>query len=391
MRNQILIAIAVLGILAGVASAFLAGQQKKPQSPVFNPAQNPYAKGIYSNGIIESYQSTGENINLYPEVAGVVTQIMVAEGQTVILGQPLLKMNDSIQKATVEQQRSQAEAALALLEELKAQPRKEVLDVSLAQLDYAAANLKTAETQLQKLQASYDLDARSVSKDALDNAINAMNAARANLEVASRNYQLTKAGAWSYDIRNQERQYVALSNTHQAGLALLQKYTIYAPADGVVLSIGAAVGSYVSPQGIYGTYTAGMDPVLVMGKPENELAVRCYVDEILVHRLPDPVKMRAQMFIRGTNIRVPLEFVRVQPYVSPKIQLSNQRAERVDVRVLPVLFRFQKPKDIQLYPGQLVDVYIGEEAHAGEKASSGETQADAAMKEREQERTGSKP
>ena len=391
MRNQILIAIAVLGILAGVASAFLASQQKKPQSPVFNPAQNPYAKGIYSNGIIESYQSTGENINLYPEVAGVVTQIMVAEGQTVILGQPLLKMNDSIQKATVEQQRSQAEAALALLEELKAQPRKEVLDVSLAQLNYAAANLQTAETQLQKLQASYDLDARSVSKDALDNAINAVNAARANLEVASRNYQLTKAGAWSYDIRNQERQYMALSSTYQAGLALLQKYTIYAPADGVVLSIGAAVGSYVSPQGIYGTYTAGMDPVLVMGKSENELAVRCYVDEILVHRLPDPAKMRAQMFIRGTNIRVPLEYVRVQPYVSPKIQLSNQRAERVDIRVLPVLFRFQKPKDIQLYPGQLVDVYIGEEAQAGEKASSGETQADAAMKEREQERTGSKP
>lgn len=390
MRNQILIAIAALGILAGVASAFLAGQQKKPQPPVFNPAQNPYAKGIYSNGIIESYQSTGENINLYPEVPGVVTQIMVAEGQTVMLGQPLLKMDDSIQKATVEQQHSQAEAALALLEELKAQPRKEVLDVSLAQLDYAAANLQTAETQLQKLQASYDLDTRSVSKDVLDNAVNAVNAARANLEVATRNYQLTKAGAWSYDIRNQERQYVALSNTYQAGRALLEKYTIYAPADGVVLSIGAAVGSYISPQGIYGTYTAGMEPVVVMGKPESELGVRCYVDEILVHRLPDPSKMRAQMFIRGTNIRIPLEYVRVQPYVSPKIQLSNQRTERVDVRVLPVLFRFQKPKDIQLYPGQLVDVYIGEEAPAGENAS-GETQVDASMKEKEQERTESKP
>jgi HlyD family secretion protein len=391
LRNQILIAIAALGILAGVASAFLAGQQKKPQPPVFNPAQNPYAKGIYSNGIIESYQSTGENINLYPEVAGVVTQIMVAEGQTVMQGQPLLKMDDSIQRATVEQQRSQAEAALALLEELKAQPRREVLDVSLAQLGYAAASLQTAETQLQKQQASYDLDPRSVSKDTLDNAINAVNAARANLEVASRNYQLTKAGAWSYDIRNQERQYAALSNTYQAGLALLQKYTIYAPADGVILSIGAAIGSYVSPQGIYGTYTSGMNPVLVMGKPENELAVRCYVDEILVHRLPDPSKMHAQMFIRGTKIRIPLEYVRVQPYVSPKIQLSNQRTERVDVRVLPVLFRFQKPKGIQLYPGQLVDVYIGEEAPAGEKAFSGETQADATMKEKEQERTERKP
>ena len=66
------------------------------------------------------------------------------------------------------------------------------------------------------------------------------------------------------------------------------------------------------------------------------------------------------MLIRGTNISIPLEYVRVQPYVSPKIELSSQRTERVDVRVLPVLFRFERPKDINIYPGQLVDVYIGE-------------------------------
>jgi HlyD family secretion protein len=74
----------------------------------------------------------------------------------------------------------------------------------------------------------------------------------------------------------------------------------------------------------------------------------------------------------------------------------------VDVRVLPVLFRFQKPKDIQLYPGQLVDVYIGEEGyiagepHSREEASVGEktseeTQVDATLKGKGQERTGSKP
>jgi HlyD family secretion protein len=34
--------------------------------------------------------------------------------------------------------------------------------------------------------------------------------------------------------------------------------------------------------------------------------------------------------------------------------------ERVDVRVLPVIFRFDKPKGVNLYPGQLVDVFIGE-------------------------------
>jgi HlyD family secretion protein len=31
-----------------------------------------------------------------------------------------------------------------------------------------------------------------------------------------------------------------------------------------------------------------------------------------------------------------------------------------------VLFRFEKPKDVQVYPGQLVDVYIGEKEDVSE-------------------------
>jgi HlyD family secretion protein len=66
------------------------------------------------------------------------------------------------------------------------------------------------------------------------------------------------------------------------------------------------------------------------------------------------------MFIRGTDTGVPLEYVRVQPYVSPKIELSDERLERVDVRVLPVIFRFKRSKDLSVYPGLLVDVYVAE-------------------------------
>jgi len=100
--------------------------------------------------------------------------------------------------------------------------------------------------------------------------------------------------------------------------------------------------------------------VIVMGSSEAYMGVRCYIDEVLIHRLPQPSQMNARMFIQGTDINIPLEYVRVQPYVSPKIELSNQRTERVDVRVLPVIFKFERPKDIHVYPGQLVDVYIGE-------------------------------
>jgi len=360
VRNKLLFALSAIGILAGLAGAVIYSREKAPQPPVFSPAANPYAKGIYANGIIESYQTNGANINIYPEVSGTITQILVAEGQTVRQASPLLTIDDSVQRALVEQQKSQAEAARALLEELKAQPRKENLDVVKAQLALARANLKSAQDQLDKQRKSYELNPKSVSKDALDNATNVANVARANLDVVRRQYELAKAGAWTYDIRNQENQYNALLKSYMASSAVLSKYTIAAPVDGVILSIKTAVGSYVSPQGAYDTYTQGFNPVLVMSGAQTYLEVRCFVDEILVHRLPEASKMNAQMFIRGTSISVPLEYVRVQPYVSPKIELSALRTERVDVRVLPVIFRFQKPKNLNVYPGQLVDVYIGE-------------------------------
>jgi HlyD family secretion protein len=360
MRNKVLFSLSVAGIIIGIVSAYIYGIEKKPQAPVFSPASNPYAKGIYANGIIESYQNNGENINIYPEVPGVVVKIPVAEGENVHKGAPLLIMDDSVQRATVGQQKAQAEAALALLEELRAQPRKENLEIAIAQVEFASKNLKTSQDQFDKLRKSYELDPKSVSKNDLDNAENAVKTAKANLEVAQKQYELTKAGAWIYDIRNQENQYNALTKAYMASSALLAKYVIKAPLDGVILSINAATGGYVSTQGVYDTYTQGFNPVLVMGSPQTYIGVRCYIDEILVHRLPQAPRMEAKMFIRGTDISVPLEFVRVQPYVSPKIQLSSQRTERVDVRVLPVIFRFEKPKNISLYPGQLVDVYIGE-------------------------------
>ena len=140
----------------------------------------------------------------------------------------------------------------------------------------------------------------------------------------------------------------------------LDKYTVRAPVDGSVLTIQTAVGSYVSAQGTYDTIAGGNAPLLVMGGGDGSaLSVRCYIDEILIQRLALRQGTPAQMFVRGTDISLPLQFVRIQPYVSPKIELSSERTERVDLRVLPVIFRLGNPRGVQLYPGQLVDVYIG--------------------------------
>ena len=360
-RNKIIFTLSILGVLAALVAAYIMGMERKAQPPVFKPVSNPYDSAIYANGLIESEQSSGENINIFPEVSGPITQVLVREGQQVTAGTPLFSIDDSVQRATTEQLKAQSEAALALLDELKAEPRPETLAIAVSQVGLAESNLKAARDQYDKDRASYDMDPKSISKIVLDTAEDAVNQAAAALDVARKQYDLTKAGAWSYDITNQEKQSAALQQAYLAANALLVKFSVKAPTNGVVLAINAALGSYESSQGAYNPTTQLFDPLVVMGAPQDHLEVRCYVDEILVSQLPSSFHVRAEMSIRGsyTN-KVPLEFVRVQPYVSPKIELSNERQEQVDLRVLPVIFRFEK-KDVPVYPGQLVDVYIGKE------------------------------
>jgi len=358
-RNKIIFTLSIIGVLAALVAAYLFGRERKAQPPVFKPVSSPYESAIYANGIIESDQSSGENINIFPEVSGPITKVFAHEGQQVSAGAPLFTIDDSVQRATTEQLRLQSEASLALLEELKAQPRKETLAIVVSQVGLAESNLKVAHDQYDKRRASYDIEPQSISKDVLDTAQDAVNQAASALDVARKQAELTQAGAWSYDITNQAKQYEALQQAYKAANALLQKYSVKAPVKGVVLAVNAAVGSYMSSQGAYDPYPQQFDPLVVMGAPQDHLAVRCFVDEILVSRLPSSLHIHAEMSLRGsyTN-KVPLEFVRVQPYVSPKIELSNQRQEKVDLRVLPVIFRFEK-KDAPVYPGQLVDVFIG--------------------------------
>jgi HlyD family secretion protein len=310
MRNKLLIGIAIFGILVGLGSAFFMRLSPKSEPPAFKPASNPYRSGIYANGIIESAQQAGANVNIYPEVSGTVMKILVSEGAQVKNGTPLIMLDDTVQRSTAES----AKASVAVAE----------------------AALGNVQSQYEKLKVSWNLDPRSVSRDALDTASNAVRSAKASLELTRKQYEAAKA--------------------------LLGKYTLTARQDGMILAINTSVGSYISSQGGYNSYTSGYVPVIVMGNPDNSLQVRCYVDEILIQRLPEPKRISASMSIRGTTIKIPLKFVRFQPNVTPKIELSSQRTERVDVRVLPLIFSFEKPENLTLYPGQLVDIYIGEQA-----------------------------
>lgn len=358
MKVKILFIIACLGIIAGLLS-FISYRITPKALPPIAVSYDPYPNGIYASGIIESVQTYGSNAVVYPEISGTVVKIFANDGKPVKAGDPLIAIDDSVQREVVAKDKAQAEAAAVVLAELRAQPRPENLAISQAQLDYAKANLVNVMMQLAKLQNSYRSDPQSVSKNDLDNAINNVKIAKESLNVAQKQYNLVKAGAWFYDIQTQERQYNALVKAYRADLALLEKYIVRATADGMVLSMDTSVGSYISPAGMYDSYTQTYKPVAVMGTVSNDLQVRCYVDEILVPKLPSVPNLKATLMVRGeTNVSFPLEFVRIQPLTIPNIQLSYAKSERVDVRVLPIIFKLKKPTSVNLFPGQLVDVYL---------------------------------
>ncbi len=307
MKTNKLFMLASGGILAGLISVYFYNENIKPQQPL-GVSYNPYEAGIYATGIVESFQKNGSNMNLYPEAAGNVIDIKVQDGTHVKKGDLLLVVEHDEAQATVN------------------------MDKATVQLN--RDNLVTVQQQYDKLKKAYDLNPKSVSKNDLDNAKNAVIATKQDIVVAE-----------------------ALLATD---VAALENYFMTSPAEGIILRVVPALGDYVSPVvGAYDTYTQGNLPVIQIAQVSPYYQVRVFVDEILTPQLPDPSKLEATLFVRGMNNKaIPLEYVNTQPFTIPNIELSDQRNERVDVRVLPILFKFEKPKDITVYPGQLVDIYI---------------------------------
>ena len=52
MRSKLVFIIAAVGLLLGLGAAWYFSLKQPPQPPAFTPASNPYAKGIYADGIV---------------------------------------------------------------------------------------------------------------------------------------------------------------------------------------------------------------------------------------------------------------------------------------------------------------------------------------------------
>jgi hypothetical protein len=93
------------------------------------------------------------------------------------------------------------------------------------------------------------------------------------------------------------------------------------------------------------------------------------VDELDAWRF-DPNGQAVAVLRGGKRVEYPIEYVRTVPVVIPKKTLTGDNAERIDTRVLQLIYRF-KESEPGVLPGQVLDVYVETGAGASAGALSG--------------------
>ena len=126
--------------------------------------------------------------------------------------------------------------------------------------------------------------------------------------------------------------------------------TVRAPIAGEILAVNIRPGEFLSTMG------GGGQPFIEMGET-RPLHVRIDIDEEQAARAD--LGADATVNPRGaSDTRVKASFVRAEPLVVPKRSLTNSAAERVDVRVLQVIYALPDDARETFRVGQQVDAWI---------------------------------
>ena len=239
-------------------------------------------------------EANTENIAIGTHIAGIVAQIYVEIGSHVKRGAPLFSIDDRAIQATL----ASLQAAV------------KVADSQLAQAQYES---RIGETLAQKNVISSE-DA-SLRKYVADTA------------AAQREFAQAQASATAIDA---------------------ERFIVRAPVDGEILQLKIHPGEFAQT-GVVST------PLLLMGNLDP-LHIRVDVDENEAWRVFTGAS--AVGYLRGNaDISMPLNFVRFEPYVIPKVSLTGASKERVDTRVMQIIYSFSRGS-FSVKPGQQMDVYI---------------------------------
>jgi HlyD family secretion protein len=298
--------LAIAGVLAmGFVLQTIRSQETAILPPPVAPPQKNAPDDISATGILEAKD---ENVAIGVPVPGLVEAVKVVVNQVVKEGDPLLILDDR---------------------ELRASLLKQQAAIAIAQ-----ANLTIARAQLAKVQDMLDrmtsiTDQRAISQDDLRNRTNDVLVSKAQLQAAEA--QLFSAKA---DVQQTE--------------LLTDRLTVKAPKPGTILQVNIRAGEYASP--------TNKQPALVLGDIST-LHVRADVDEQNAMEVAPDIDATFSLKSDSSK-KFKAKFVRIEPYVIPKVSLTGASNERVDTRVLQVIYKLEKPKDQPLYVGQQVDVFI---------------------------------
>jgi multidrug efflux pump subunit AcrA (membrane-fusion protein) len=307
MLKRVSILLALIGI--GVVT-LLVLKLKKPEpapQPLVEPSRAPYAESIGARGMVEAVD---ENVRIAPLLPGLIAEVYVKVGDRVKKGDPLFRQDTRDAEARIANQRAQA----GLLE----------------------AKVHEAEVMLSDRQDSFQradkLRVKDVtSEDDRQRKYYAMRSAETALATTRADLELAKAQL-------------------EQSLVNLDLLTVRSPRDAEILKVDLRAGEYASVPP-----TDLNNPSLLLGETRF-LQLRADVDEDSASRVRTGAP--AVAFIKGMKTDpIPLRFVRIEPYVTTKKSLTGDSSERVDTRVLQVIYQFDQSR-IPVYVGQQMDVFI---------------------------------
>ncbi len=343
MKKYTVPIVAVLSLTFAITWALASKPVHKPTTPPSAPPESTSENTVAAVGLVEP---ESENIELSCSVSGMVTGLYVKAGDHVTHGQRLFTVDDRDVVAELGVKRAALALARAKFEKLEQAPRAEEIPPAQAKVDEAKALLADAEVQVKLINSV--TDRRAVREEDVKRRELNYEAAKARLEEAEKDLALLKAGTWKPDLeiaRGEVEQAAAEVRQLETNLARL---TMLAPVDGTILQNSVRLGQFAQCGPL-------AEPLMVFGGG-SDLHVRADVDESDAWRVPRGANAIA--YLRGNSqIRFPLEFVRFEPYVIPKKSLTGDASERVDTRVLQVIYRFRDQK-AAVYDGQQMDVYI---------------------------------
>lgn len=305
LKNKILPVLAVIGLIVAIGVAVRSQKKNPPAEPVAQPAQAPYASYIGGAGIVEA---STENIQLGTSIAGIVKTLFVKVGDTVRQGDKLFLIDDRELKANLQVKEASLVQAEGALEEAK-------------------ASLQDYETRFKLVQNV--TDRRALSVDDFEQRKNAVLLYKAKLVSA-------------------KAEILAAQAALQAARTDLDRLLVRAPVDCMVLQVNIRPGEYAQ--------TGVLDDPLMLLGDNNLLHIRIDIDENDAWRFKPG--SQAMAFMRGNSkLNCAIKFVRTEPYITPKQSLTGDSTERIDTRVLQVIYGFDR-NALPAYVGQQMDVFI---------------------------------